>query len=164
MKIGVIGAGRLGICFALLCEQAGYDVLVSDIREDYVADLMEKKIKTNEPDVQDLLSQSNNFSATTSNQKVIEECDIIYTLVATPSLPSGDYNVSAVWRVVDDIIESGVKDKPFIVGCTTNPGDCEMFQDRLDEVGWETFYNPEFIAQGSIVKDLQNADMVLDWR
>ena len=26
MKIGVIGAGRLGICFALLCEQAGYDV------------------------------------------------------------------------------------------------------------------------------------------
>ena len=161
MKIGVIGAGRLGICFALLCEQAGYDVLVSDIREDYVADLMEKKIKTNEPDVQDLLSQSNNFSATTSNQKVIEECDIIYTLVATPSLPSGDYDVSAVWRVVDDIIESGVKDKSFIVGCTTNPGDCEMFQDRLDEVGWETFYNPEFIAQGSIVKDLQNADMVL---
>ena len=161
MKIGVIGAGRLGICFALLCEQAGYDVLVSDIREDYVADLMEKKIKTNEPDVQDLLSQSNNFSATTSNQKVIEECDIIYTLVATPSLPSGDYDVSAVWRVVDDIIESGVKNKSFIVGCTTNPGDCEMFQDRLDEVGWETFYNPEFIAQGSIVKDLQNADMVL---
>jgi len=35
MKIGVIGAGRLGICFALLCEAAGYDVLVSDIREDY---------------------------------------------------------------------------------------------------------------------------------
>ncbi len=34
MKIGVIGAGRLGICFALLCEQAGYDVLVSDVRED----------------------------------------------------------------------------------------------------------------------------------
>ena len=28
MKIGVIGAGRLGICFALLCEQAGYDVSI----------------------------------------------------------------------------------------------------------------------------------------
>jgi UDP-N-acetyl-D-mannosaminuronate dehydrogenase len=46
MKIGVIGAGRLGICFALLCESAGYDVLVSDIREDYVNDLNERKIKT----------------------------------------------------------------------------------------------------------------------
>ena len=94
MKIGVIGAGRLGICFALLCEnKQGKDVLVPDIREDYVADLMEKKIKTNEPDVQDLLTRSANFAATTSNQKVIEECDVIYTLVATPSLPSGDYDV-----------------------------------------------------------------------
>ena len=35
MKIGVIGAGRLGICFALLCEAAGHPVLVSDVREDY---------------------------------------------------------------------------------------------------------------------------------
>ena len=36
MKIGVIGAGRLGLTFALLCEKVGYDVLVSDKREDYV--------------------------------------------------------------------------------------------------------------------------------
>ena len=49
MKIGVIGAGRLGICFALLCEAAGYDVLASDIREDYVNDLNNKKIITTEP-------------------------------------------------------------------------------------------------------------------
>ena len=55
MKIGVIGAGRLGICFALLCEAAGYDVLVSDIREDYVNDLNERKIKTHEPEVENLL-------------------------------------------------------------------------------------------------------------
>ena len=25
----------------------------------------------------------------------------------------------------------------------------------------DVYYNPEFIAQGSIIKDLQNADMVL---
>ena len=48
MKIGLIGAGRLGLCFALLCEQAGYEVLVSDIRSGYVDDLNERKIKTNE--------------------------------------------------------------------------------------------------------------------
>ena len=93
--------------------------------------------------------------------KVIEECDIIYTLVATPSLTSGDYDVSAVWKVVNDIIASGVKDKPFVVGCTTNPGDCEKFQEELNDCGWKVFYNPEFIAQGSIIKDLRHADMVL---
>ena len=66
MKIGIIGAGRLGICFALLCEQAGYNVLVSDIREDYVNDLNAKKISTNEPEVEDLLRISKNFKATTN--------------------------------------------------------------------------------------------------
>jgi UDPglucose 6-dehydrogenase len=161
MKIGIIGAGRLGICFALLCEQSGYNVLVSDIRETYVQDLNQKLIVTNEPEVQELLSKSNNLTATVSNLEVIQECDIIYTLVATPSLPSGDYDVSAVWEVVNDIINSGVKNKSFVVGCTTNPGDCTQFQEKLQKYGWDVFYNPEFIAQGSIIKDLRRADMVL---
>jgi UDPglucose 6-dehydrogenase len=163
MKIGVIGAGRLGICFALLCEAAGYDVLVSDIREDYVNDLNNRIIKTNEPQVVELLSSAKNFSATVDNKEVIRECDLIYTLVATPSLPDGSYDVSSVWRVVNDIQESGnyVRGKSFVVGCTTNPGDCENFQSQLNDLGVDVFYNPEFIAQGSIVRDLQNADMVL---
>jgi UDPglucose 6-dehydrogenase len=162
MKIGVIGAGRLGICFALLCEQAGYEVVVSDIRDDYVQDLKNKQISTNEPEVQELLSRSTKLTATTSNLEVINECDLIYTLVATPSLPSGDYDVSAVWQVVTDVQAApNAKGKTFVVGCTTNPGDCELFQKQLEPYGVDVFYNPEFIAQGSIIRDLRRADMVL---
>ena len=162
MKIGVIGAGRLGICFALLCEQAGYDVLVSDVREDYVKNLRNKFISTNEPEVSKLLSTSPRLSATSSNNKVIRECDIIYTLVATPSKRDGSYDVSAVWDVVQDIKKvKKVQGKAFVVGCTTNPGDCEQFQNELDKFGVDVFYNPEFIAQGTIIKDLRRADMVL---
>ena len=43
MKIGLIGAGRLGSCLALLIEQEGYHVIASDVREDYVKDLQNKK-------------------------------------------------------------------------------------------------------------------------
>jgi nucleotide sugar dehydrogenase len=163
MKIGVIGAGRLGICFALLCEAAGYDVLVSDIREDYVAGLNDRKITTNEPEVENLLRVAKNFRATTTNKEVIRECDLIYTLVATPSLPDGSYDVSAVWSVVEDIKEESSnisKKKYFVVGCTTNPGDCENFKKQLP-TNVKVFYNPEFIAQGSIINDLRTADMVL---
>jgi len=159
MKIGVIGAGRLGICFALLCEAAGYDVLVSDIREDYVNDLNERKIKTHEPEVETLLKSAKNFRATTNNKEVIDECDLIYTLVATPSLEDGSYDVSAVWRVVTDF-QDVTKRKYFVVGCTTNPGDCDNFRKQLPS-NVKVFYNPEFIAQGSIINDLRTADMVL---
>jgi len=163
MKVGVIGAGRLGICFALLLENAGYEVVASDVREDYVKSLQERKIDTHEPGVQELLSKATNITFKTGNLDVIEECDILYTLVATPSLPDGSYDVSAIWRVISDIQQADfdVSGKSFVVGCTTNPGDCKLFQNQLEPYGVDVFYNPEFIAQGSIIKDLQHADMVL---
>ena len=130
MKIGLIGAGRLGICLARLIERAGYDVLVSDIRPDYVAGLNKKQITTEEPDVQWLLRQTERFEATWDNQRVINECDFIICLVATPSLNDGSYDVSSVWEVVEDF--RTVQDqKYFVVGCTTNPGDCEKFKSKL---------------------------------
>ena len=52
MKIGLIGAGRLGICLALLIEQEGYHVIASDVREDYVKDLHKKKIFSTATQVQ----------------------------------------------------------------------------------------------------------------
>ena len=164
MKIGLIGAGRLGICIALLMEREGYDVIVSDIRAAYVSGLNDRKIETNEPEVEYLLKDVKNFRATTDNKEVIEECDIIFTLVATPSLDDGSYDVSAVWNVVRDIKEEMTSianyAKSFVVGCTTNPGDCDKFKEQLPE-SVDVFYNPEFIAQGTIVKDLINADIVL---
>ena len=103
MKIGIIGAGRLGICFALLCEEAGYEVMVSDIRENYINDLNKKIIKTNEPLVSELLSSSQRLTATHSNTEVILNSDVIYTLVATPSTKNGDYDISSILHVIEDI-------------------------------------------------------------
>ena len=159
--IGVIGAGRLGICFALLADRAGYKVIVSDVRNDYIKNLQEKTISTNEPLVEELLKQSS-IKATTSNEEVIKGSDIIYTFVATPSLKDGSYDVSAVQKVVDDILDTPLvftDRKTFVVGCTTNPGDCDKFAEQLP--GMKVYYNPEFIAQGAIIKGLLKADMVL---
>jgi nucleotide sugar dehydrogenase len=169
MKIGLIGAGRLGLCLALLIEDTGYDVLASDIRPDYVKDLNEKKYNGSEPDINYYLEKANNIHFTTDNIRVISECDIIFTLVATPSLEDGSYDVSAVWKVVEDFKtaakETEVFNKSLVIGCTTNPGDCDQIYEELslnpDTFGVNVFYNPEFIAQGTIIKDLQNADTVL---
>jgi len=158
MKIGLIGAGRLGICLALLIEQENYHVIASDMREDYIKDLQNKKINTTEPQVEEILEHSLNLEFTTDNLKVIEESDIIFTLVPTPSLEDGSYDVSAVWKVVEDLQKSDTTGKSFVVGCTTNPGDCDKFKEALD---MDVYYNPEFIAQGSIIDDLRHADMVL---
>lgn len=163
MRIGVVGVGRLGICFALLLDRAGYEVIGSDIRTNYVSGLNKKQITTNEPQVADMLRDSKNIKFTTDTRDVIQTSDVIYIMVATPSLSDGSYDISAVQRVVEDIEECDfdIAGKILVVGCTTNPGDCQRIQDRLRSRGIHVLYNPEFIAQGSIVRDLQQADMVL---
>ena len=62
--------------------------------------------------------------------------------------------VSAVWEVVDDIKSddhhwSWIKN--FVIGSTVNPGYSDTVQDRLEGRGIDVFYNPEFIAQGTII-------------
>ena len=49
MKIGLIGAGRLGLCLALLMDKAGYSIIASDVREDYIDDLQHGIVTTTEP-------------------------------------------------------------------------------------------------------------------
>ena len=116
MKIGLIGAGRLGICLALLIEKAGYEVLASDTRSDYIRNLQLKKYSGSEPRVSDLLATANNIEFTVLNDRVIDECDVIFTLVATPSLEDGSYDVSAVDDVVSDIQKFGWKNKNSLTG------------------------------------------------
>jgi nucleotide sugar dehydrogenase len=166
MKIGIIGAGRLGLTFALLCEKAGYEVIVSDKREDYVFNLNNNICITNEPLIQKMLFEVSSFSATTNNIEIIKNCDIIFTFVATPSTTDGSYDTSAVFEIVNDFFESSKQDvsvfnKKFIVGCTTNPGDVEQVQKKLSMFSIQVAYNPEFIAQGEIVKGLEESDIVL---
>jgi UDPglucose 6-dehydrogenase len=166
MRIGIIGAGRLGLTFALLCKKAGYEVIVSDKREDYVFNLNNGICNTNEPLIQKMLFEVETFSATTSNIEIIKNSDIIFTFVATPSTPDGSYDTSAVFEVANDFFEASKLDvsifnKKFVVGCTTNPGDVEQIQNKLSMFSIQVAYNPEFIAQGEIVKGLEESDIVL---
>jgi nucleotide sugar dehydrogenase len=166
MRIGIIGAGRLGLTFALLCKKAGYEVIVSDKREDYVFNLNNGICNTNEPLIQKMLFEVESFSATTSNIEIIENSDIIFTFVSTPSIPDGSYDTSAVFEVANDFFEASKLDisifnKKFVVGCTTNPGDVEQIQNKLSMFSIQVAYNPEFIAQGEIVKGLEESDIVL---
>ena len=165
-KIGVIGIGKLGLSFALLAEKMGYEVIGSDNRRDYIQSLILATYKTSEPYINDWLPVSKNFSCSTGTRIVVTECDIIFVFVATPSLPDGSYDHSAIDSIVNQLQELHVQGlqmdgKILVIGCTTMPGYCKSISDRLESTGIHIAYNPEFIAQGSIIDGLRNADMVL---
>ena len=161
-NISIIGIGKLGLCFALTLEKAGYNVVGLDINQDYVDSINNKTLKSHELNVEEYLKKSTNFHATTDMKMTLEHSDLLFVVVATPSLPNGRYNHSQVESVIKSVKQFGIqKNKHFIVCCTTMPSYCDTVQQQLEPFGYTVTYNPEFIAQGTILRDQANPDMVL---
>ena len=162
-NLSVIGIGKLGLCFCLTLEKAGYDVVGCDINEQYVDKINSKNFNSDEQGVSEALAESVNFRATTSLKQAIGHSDVIFTVVATPSLENGRYDHSQVDSVVSEIIKFGRqrREKHLIICCTTMPQYCDTVQQRLRDYNYTVSYNPEFIAQGTILRDQAYPDMVL---
>lgn len=161
-RIGIIGVGKLGLVYALTFEKAGYHVWASSYKQQYVESLQRRETDSTEPGVAEMLSNSKNIVFTMDNHEVIDNCDIIYVMVATPSLESGAYDITAVESVANDFVNhSGpVTDKILIIGSTVNPGDCIDLQQQLDSRGVHVVYSPTFAAQGTVVKNIESPTAV----
>ncbi len=162
-KISVIGIGKLGLCWALELEKNGYDVLGCDVNKNYVDSLNNKSFKSFEPNVNEYLLDSINFKATTDVLDTINFSDIIFVVVATPSLDNGKYDHQYLDNVINSVIKNSdnISKKNIVVCCTTMPGHCDKLTNSVNQYGHTISYNPEFIAQGSIINDMENPDMVL---
>ena len=158
MEIGFIGIGKLGVCLASLINTAGYNVYTYDKNSINSKNLSQKKIKSEEPDLESLVKQTNGITHCDTVKQLTAKSKIIFVCVNTPSLTNGEYDISAVEDVCQKIKTNQGVAESIVIVCTTNPGDC----DRLElKYGIEILYSPEFIAQGSIVKDLKSPDLFL---
>ncbi len=161
-NIGVIGVGKLGLSFALLCAHKGLSVTASDKDFAYIDRLKNNSHKTTEPHIEEYLLENNDIIFTTNNRMVVESSDIIFLFVPTPSKENGEYDHQYIEQAIESIHDMDISGKILVIGCTTMPGYCESLEDRLiEKKGVTIVYNPEFIAQGDIIGGLKRADMVL---
>lgn len=166
MKIGVIGMNDVSVAFSLLCEKAGYVVIISDEREDIVFNFNKEIYTTKEPLIQKMLFESDDISATTDVIELIESCSLIFTFVDTPPTINGDNDTKNVFEVVNHFFTLSQLDKPiyskkFVIGTTMNPGEIDQIQQKLNMFNIQVGYNPHMSSEGSIVTDFENSDIVL---
>tara|TARA_R110002124_G_scaffold125837_4_gene285123 strand:- start:2784 stop:3872 length:1089 start_codon:yes stop_codon:yes gene_type:complete len=161
-NISVIGIGRLGLCFCLTLENAGYNVIGCDINPNYVNSINDKSFYSFEPGVNERLKDSQYFAATTSLSATVEHAQIVFVTVASYSEPDGRYDVTQVDSVVDNLISIGKQEKTkHLVICTNvNPGYSDTVYQRLKDLNWEVSFNPETIAQGTILTNQSEPDCV----
>ncbi len=154
----------MGLCFALNLDRVGYRVLGLDLDAAYVAEVNARSLQSYEPHVVEMLSEAQQFEATTDMQALIaSEITLFFIVVSTPSLPDGGYDHGQVDGVLARFAEAGRSATPrhLVVMCTTMPGYCDSVADKMAALNYHISYNPEFIAQGTIIRDQQYPDQVL---
>lgn len=164
MKIGILGTGRLGICVALTLDKVGFEVIGMDKNEVLIDALKKGTYRSNEPGVYEGLKAIGSLSFTHTMPSVLsDEVEIIMIYVATPSRENGSFCHEAIDEIVEKLIDHGGRNKTvaLVIGSTVMPGYTETVIKRLDGLNYSVLYNPEFIAQGSILKDLLHPDQVL---
>ena len=166
MNIGIIGCDIVGLGFALLCEQNGHDILISDQDENFIYNLNQKICLTNEPLIQSLLLNSQRLSGTTDNIEIIKNSDIIFTFVETPPSVEDTYDTTKVFDVITNYFAASsldilLYDKKFVVCSTTNPGDVEQIQKRLGMYNIRVAYNPPNVSYGDIINGFKKSEVVI---
>lgn len=160
-KVSIIGIGKLGLCFGLNLSKSGWEVTGMDVREDYIQSLKDKTFTSSEDSVTEYV-QKYSINYTTS----LEEClknDVIFVVVATPSTSDFKYDHSVIENIANELIKLGRQDsrKDLIINCTTFPSYCDTLQEKLKDYNYMVSYNPEFIAQGTVIRDQVYCDNVL---
>jgi nucleotide sugar dehydrogenase len=165
-KIAVVGVGKLGLCFALNLERSGFRVWGIERDRAYVQSLTDRTFRSSEPEVDDLLSKAERLTFTDSLECIVnEQITDVFIMVATPSLPDGSYDHSQLERVMADLVNVVAPKAPSVrhiyIGCTTMPGYCDRLAADMQGTGLSISYNPEFIAQGTIIRDQLYPDQIL---
>lgn len=171
MNISVIGLGKLGCPLATWIASKGHTVIGVDAMPDVVASVNEGVAPVDETGLQELLVSSGKFTATTDAQQAVLDTDITFVIVPTPSIKDGEFDIKYVKDVAVQI-GLALKEKDcyhlVVITSTVMPGHTQHILETLEtfshkECGKDfgLCYNPEFIALGSVLRDLTYPDFVL---
>jgi UDPglucose 6-dehydrogenase len=161
--IGILGAGWVGLvtgaCFAGL----GHDVVIRDIVPERIEVLRSGEVPFHEPGLQELLERNRERLTFTLDVADLAACEVLFVCVGTPPTYSGDADLSAIWRVVDELPPP--EERSLLVMKSTVPvGTGEKVRAALEarglaHVGYVS--NPEFLSEGTAVRDFMEPDRIV---
>lgn len=173
MRICVIGLGKLGAPLAALLADQGHQVIGVDSRPEVVDLLNEGGTAIQEPGLAELIHRNRaRLRATTDAASAVAESDASFIVVPTPSTADGTFSLQFVVDAVTSVgrgLRRSTKYHVVTVTSTVMPLSTELeirpaLEAASGRVVGETVglcYNPEFIALGSVIRDMTNPDLVL---
>ncbi len=169
MNISVIGAGYVGLVTGSCFADLGNSVICVDNDVSKIKKLKGGKIPIHEPGLEDLIKRNvkeRRLSFTSNIKDAVAKSDIIFICVGTPPRDNGEADLSFVERVARDIAGSMSSYKLIVEKSTVpvNTGEWVEYTVRIHNkrrVKFDVASNPEFLREGSAIKDFMNPERIV---
>lgn len=167
MKIAVAGTGYVGLVTGVCLAEIGHNVTCVDIDEKKVELMRKGKSPIYEAGLEELMIKNKErLTYTTDYKNAYKDAEVIFIGVGTPEKKDGSANLKFVYEVSKQIAESIENDCLVVVKSTvpigTNDKVEKFIKEKLkNDVFVEVASNPEFLAQGTAVKDTLYASRIV---
>ena len=156
--VGVIGVGWVGLVTAVCFAELGHEVVARDILPEKVESLARGETTIHEPGLEEMLRRNaGRITFTTEMSELLERARLLFVCVDTPPTYSGDADLSRVRAVVEELPEDS--EHVLIMKSTVPAGTGHSI--RRDRAGLPYVSCPEFLKEGTAVKDFMNPDRVV---
>ncbi len=168
-KIAVAGTGYVGLVAGVCFAEKGNNVVCVDIDDKKIEVMKDGISPIYEQDLEELMKknyQAGRINYTTNYKNAYKDADFIFIGVGTPERADGSANLDYVYTVAKQIAETIERDCIIVVKSTVPIGTNDQVETYIKEnlkhnVKINVASNPEFLAQGTAVRDTLYASRIV---
>ncbi|HGO9407829.1 TPA: UDP-glucose/GDP-mannose dehydrogenase family protein [Bacillus cereus] len=171
-KIAVVGTGYVGLVSGAILSDFGHTVTCVDVDQNKIESLKNGVIPIYEPGLETVVQKNHYYKRldfTTNIKEAVENNDVIFIAVGTPPADDGSADLQYVLAVAESIAKYMNGYKVIVDKSTVPVGTGQIVkstvQEALDNRGvqydFDVVSNPEFLREGSAVRDFTHPDRVV---
>ncbi len=168
-RITIIGTGYVGLVTGAGLSDFGNDVTCVDISKEKIKALKNGTIPIFEPGLDELVSRNvstGRLRFSSNINKSIQDTEVVFIAVGTPEKHDGQADLDAI-KSVSKIIGENITN--YLIVCTkstvpigtSNVIINEINHHNINDINFDYVSNPEFLREGSAVKDFLWPDRVI---
>ena len=170
MKIAIVGTGYVGLVTGVCLAHKGvHKIVCVDVDKERIEKLKRGISPIYEENLEELLKESlekERIEFTVDGEAAYEDADVIFIAVGTPERSDGSANLDYIKQAARQIASYAKHDCLVVIKSTVPVGTNEMIEKYIknhlkNDIWVELASNPEFLAQGTAVRDTLEASRIV---
>lgn len=172
MNIAIVGTGYVGLVSGTCFSEMGIDVTCVDVDIDKISRLIAGNIPIYEPGLDDMVKrnvEAGRLHFTTDLRDCLDKVEIVFSAVGTPPDEDGSADLKYVLAVARTFGQNIKKYTLLVTKSTVPVGTAKKVKDAIldelkkrgEDIPFDVASNPEFLKEGTAVKDFMMPDRVV---